>query len=58
MSDHIPDLDLVAIVVLALLLGVLPAPGVHAKIYRASQERISSTVRIPHIDWLVFSVPD
>jgi hypothetical protein len=58
MSDHIPDLDLVTIVILALLLGVFQGPGVRAKLYRVSQEQVSPAIRIPHISRLVCTVPE
>ena len=58
MSDHSPDLDLVAIVVLALLLGVFQGPSFRAKLYRVSQEQISPAIRIPQIDRLVLNVPE
>ena len=58
MSDHSPDLDLVAIVILALLLGVFQGPGVRAKLYRVSQEQISPAIRIPQINRLVFTLPE
>ena len=58
MSDHSPDLDLLAIVILALLLGVFHGPGVRAKLYRVSHEQISPAIRIPKIDRPVFHVPE
>ena len=58
MSDHSPDLDLVAIVILALLLGVFQGPGVRAKLYRVSQEQISPAIRMSQINRLVFHVPE
>ena len=58
MSDHSPDLDLVAIVILALLLGVFQGPGFRAKLYRVSQEQISPAIRMSQINRLVFHVPE
>ena len=58
MSDHSPDLDLLAIVILALLLGVFQGPGVRAKLYRVSQEQISPAIRMSQINRLVFHVPE
>ena len=58
MSDLRRNLDLVAIVLLALLLGIMQAPRVRERIHRVSQEHREPSVRIPHIGRLIFSQPE
>jgi hypothetical protein len=58
MSDLRRNLDLVAILVLVLLLGVLQAPRVRERIHRVSQEHMERSARIPHIGRLILFQPE